>query len=116
MCVRRAAGGHLEVLKWARAHGGDWDSIDFDCDHDCAALAAWGGHLEVVKWLWEPEHGFDWDDEWTCAKAAQGGQLEVLQWLQANGCRWDARTVQEATGAGHDDVLQWALANGCPPS
>ena len=115
-CAYAAAGGHLEVLKWARAHGCDWDSSDVDSPYDCAALAAQGGHLEMLTWLFEPEHGFDWDDEWTCASAAEGGQLEVLKWLRAHGCEWDARTVEEATAAGHDDVLQWALANGCPRS
>ena len=113
-CANAAAGGHLEVLKWARAHGCDWVSSDVYSCYDCAALAARGGHLEVLKWLLEPAQIFDWDDEWTCAKAAEGGQLEVLKWLRANGCQWDARTVEEATAAGHDDVLQWALANGCP--
>ena len=92
----------------------DWVSSNVYSCYDCAALAARGGHLEVLKWLLEPAQIFDWDDEWTCAKAAEGGQLEVLKWLRANGCQWDARTVEEATAAGHDDVLQWALANGCP--
>ena len=113
-CARAAEGGHLHVLKWARGHGCPWGNIADESPRDCAALAARGGHLELVKWLWEPEHGFDWDEEWTCASAAEGGQLEVLKWLRANGCEWDARTVEEASAAGHDHVLQWAVANGCP--
>jgi hypothetical protein len=39
-----ARGGHLELLKWARAHGCAWDS------HTSSA-AAGGGHLLVLQWL-----------------------------------------------------------------
>ena len=36
-----AAGGHLELLQWARANGCPWDEDTF-------VRAAHGGHLEVV--------------------------------------------------------------------
>ena len=39
-------GGHLEVLKWARENGCQWD--EWTC-----ATAAEGGHLEVLKWARE---------------------------------------------------------------
>ena len=42
-CGEAAAGGHLEVLQWARGEGCDWDS------KTCAHAAA-GGHLEVLQW------------------------------------------------------------------
>ena len=35
--------GHLEVLKWARAHGCPWDE-------STCAKAAMNGHLEVLQW------------------------------------------------------------------
>ena len=35
--------GHLEVLKWARSNGCEWNS--WTC-----ASAAENGHLEVLKW------------------------------------------------------------------
>ena len=38
--------GHLEVLKWARAHGCPWD--ESTCVN--ATYAAKKGHLEVFKW------------------------------------------------------------------
>tara|TARA_B110000046_G_scaffold93492_1_gene101435 strand:- start:44 stop:256 length:213 start_codon:yes stop_codon:yes gene_type:complete len=36
-------GGHLEVLKWARANGCPWDE-------DTCEAAAEGGQLEVLEW------------------------------------------------------------------
>ena len=49
--------GHLEILKWAREHGCEWDS--FTC-----ANAALGGHLETLKWA--RENGCEWEDTWKC--------------------------------------------------
>jgi len=46
MDVRIAAGGgHLEVLRWARAHGCEWDEAHV------RAGPAQGGHEEVLRWL-----------------------------------------------------------------
>ena len=42
-CAFAAEGGHLEVLRWARAHDCPWDANT--CRGD-----AQGGHLEVLKW------------------------------------------------------------------
>jgi hypothetical protein len=36
--------GHLEVLKWLRENGYEWDS-------EICSGAAKNGHLEVLKWL-----------------------------------------------------------------
>ena len=46
------AGGHLEVLKWARENDCPWD------EYTCRA-AAKGGHLETLKWA--RENGCPWD-------------------------------------------------------
>ena len=43
MCEGAAYGGHLKVLKWARAKGCDWDN-----DKMCM-IAAEGGQLEILK-------------------------------------------------------------------
>ena len=43
-CYAAASSGHLDVLRWERAHGATWD------EHTCE-LAAMGGHLEVLQWL-----------------------------------------------------------------
>ena len=100
-------GGHLEVLKWLRSVGFQWN------ERICA-FAAMGGHLEELKWL--RANGCPWDEE-TCEFAATGGtggHLEVLQWARANGCQWGTSTCVFAAMRGHLDVLQWARANGCP--
>jgi hypothetical protein len=72
-----AKGGYLEVLKWAKEQGCDWDS------YTCAYAAA-GGHLETL--VWAREHGCDWNSD-TCSSAAKGGHLETLIWARAQGCK-----------------------------
>lgn len=104
VCLNAAAGGHLEVLKWARSKNFYWDS--WTC-----ILAALGGHLEVLKWA--RSNGCSWDDR-VCAAAALGGQLEVLKWLHANGCPWDVATCSAAAFNFRLDVLQWLSCNNCP--
>ena len=102
-CAYAAENGHLEVLKWARENGCDWDS-------STCAYAAENGHLEVLKWA--RENGCDWD-YWTCAYAAENGHLEVLKWARENGCDWDSWTCTYAAENGHLEVLKWARENGC---
>ena len=46
VCKNAAQGGHLEVLRWARANGCPWDEAT------CAS-AAESGHFEVLKWACE---------------------------------------------------------------
>ena len=131
VCNLAARGGHLEVLKWARANECPWD------DYMCAEAAS-GGHLEVLQWLraekcpwdkrtckfaaecghlevlqWARANGCLWNAQ-TCACAARGGKLVVLQWARANGAPWDEQTCAFAAGGGQLEALQWARANGCP--
>ena len=76
VCMKAARDGRLEVFKWARARGCQWD-------YWTCAQAAGGGNLEVLQWA--RENGCEWD--WnTCARAAEGGHLVVLRWARANGC------------------------------
>ena len=42
--VRAAVGGHLEVLKWAREHGCEWDGRTID-----AAQAS--GVVEIIQYV-----------------------------------------------------------------
>ena len=72
VCSAAAAGGHLEVLKWARTNGCGWN-------HRVCTEAARHGHLEVLKWA--RSHGCPLDAD-TCSSAAAGGRLEVLQWAR----------------------------------
>ena len=52
VCSEAANGGHLKVLKFARAHGCDWDE-------EVCANAAKNGHIEVLKWA--RTNGCVWD-------------------------------------------------------
>jgi hypothetical protein len=45
-CAYAARKGHLEVLKWAKENGADWDV--WTCRN-----ATSRGHLEVLKWAKE---------------------------------------------------------------
>ena len=76
-CRISAEEGRLEVLKWLRAHGCEWD------ERTCA-WAAEGGHLDVLQWA--RENGCQWYSGWVCSAAAEGRNLEMLQWLKQNGC------------------------------
>ena len=103
LCSGAAEGGHLEVLRWARANGCPWS-------HMTCKAAARSGHLEVLKWM--RANGCPWNTE-TCSGAAEGGHLEVLKWARENGCPWNELTCMFAAKEGHLEVLQWARANGC---
>ena len=43
-CAYAARGGFLEILKWARLNGYNWDYLT-------CAYAARNGHLEVLNWV-----------------------------------------------------------------
>jgi hypothetical protein len=70
-----ATKGQLEVLKWARDNGCDWNS-------DTCSSAARGGQLDLLKWL--RDNGCDWDYK-TAAYAAEGGHLDLLKWALGIG-------------------------------
>jgi len=134
-CRYAAEGGHLEVLRWARAHGCLWEELRM------LVRAAEGGHLAVLKWLqelgalqdcpwdhtgniadcrghldvlkWARAHGCPFE-RWTSNRAAGGGHLDVLMWLREVSCRWDALTCRAAAQGGHLKVLQWAREQDCP--
>ena len=65
VCAAAAAGGHMEVLQWARENGCLWNMST--CEQ-----AAQFGHLEVLRWA--RENGCQWN-EGTCRAAADGGHL-----------------------------------------
>ena len=75
ICSGAAFGGHLNLLKWARENGCDWDSLT------CTA-AACNGHMDILKWA--RENGCDWNSD-ACAYAALNGHLEVLKWAREHG-------------------------------
>ena len=88
----------MDVLRWARAHGCEWDYMT------CFA-AAGGGHLAVLHWA--RAHGCEWD-YMTCDAAAGGGHLAVLRWAHEHGCPMLVETCRrEALANGHGHVLAW---------
>src|SRR5271169_1240038 len=97
-CENIASEGLLEVLKWARQNGCEWNNLT------CAG-AALNGHLEVLKWA--HQNGCEWNSL-TCSRAALNGHLEVLKWARQNGCQWDGLTCAKAASNGHLEVLKWA--------
>ena len=78
-CSVIASKGYLEILKWARENGCNWDSLT-------CSFAAENGHLNVLQWA--RENGCYWNSD-TCYGAAKGGHLEVLKWARENGCDWN---------------------------
>jgi hypothetical protein len=126
-----AESGNLELLKWCRENGYEWDEwtyaqavdsgnlelLQYCRDNGCPwneiafTWAAAEGHLEILQWLLDS--GCPWDED-ACTHAASHGQLEALKWLRANGCPWDKRVCEHAVAAERFDILQWARANGCP--
>ena len=96
--------GEIELFKWSRQNGCEWDS-------DTCSYAAENGHLEVLQWARQNECKWDYS---TCAYAAKNGHLEVLQWARQNGCEWDSNTYQNAINNKHFKVAEWCKDNECP--
>src|SRR5271165_4484675 len=85
-----AQNGWLDLLKWAKQNGCDWNS-------STCSIAAHNGHLEVLKWA--RENGCKWNSL-TCSNAAENGHLEVLKWARENGCDWNSYTCSYAARNG----------------
>ena len=103
-CARAAGSGNLEMLKWARQNGCDWD-------YETCLYAT--RNLEILKWA--RENGCDWDGN-TCLNAAKSGKLEMLKWPRQNGCPWNTYWCQEeAIQQGHFEVERWIKQNDCLP-
>ena len=75
-----ATSGNLELMKWLRGEGAEWDE-------SACAYAALTGHLHVLQWL--RGKGCAWNGA-TCHVAVNHGQVEVLRWARENGCEWSA--------------------------
>lgn len=103
-CASAAAGGHLELLAFARDGGCHWDGRT--CEEAAAA-----GHFALLRWA--VASGCPMDER-TCEAAARGGHLAILKWARSQGCPWSARTCENAAKAGHLEVLRWAVDEGCP--
>ena len=69
-----ALNGRLEILKWLRAEGCEWD-------HQTCGFAVMFAEMNPKT----------------------GGNLDVLRWARENGCEWDEDTRQEAAELGYTD-------------
>jgi hypothetical protein len=108
VCKDAAAGGHLELLRWALTVGRLWGETT--CEN-----AARGGHLHVLEWLRAQDPPCPWNRR-TCSEAAKGGHLHVLKWarVQAPPWRWDEDDISQAALYGHLQCLQFMHEQHCP--
>lgn len=101
ICQNAALYGKLDVLKWARDKGCDWD--EFSCSN-----AAAGGHLDVLIWL--HKNGCPWDG-WTNILAIRGGHFEIFKYVFENGCDDEGESYENAAFYGRLDILQFLRKN-----
>ncbi len=99
--------GHLEVLKWMH----DNYYINQLLRENMCNYAASSGQLDILKWT--HENGYKWDAS-TCSNAALSGNVECLKYLRLNKCEWNKYVHQNANNYGHKELLEWAMENGCP--
>ena len=81
---------HLDVLKWARGNGCDWDSNTF-------TYTALNEHLDVLKWARDSLIIFGNDCPWNSWNLCIYHfkwilHLEVLKWARQSSCPWDSST------------------------
>ena len=99
-----AGAGHLDLLKWSRENGCDWNASAY-------SSAAGGGHVEVLQYLHEIpafDGGCNWEES-TCNSAARGGHLAVIQWARANGCDW-YQAICLRVAPGGSKTREWIIA------
>ncbi|PNH07518.1 Ankyrin repeat domain-containing protein [Tetrabaena socialis] len=104
-----AAGGSLEVLRWAVSRGCALGERAF------AAAAEWGSE-EMVEWLAARSCPMG-DDGAAYVHAARNGDLAMLACLRRLRCPWAASgdTLTRAVAQGcRLPLLRWLIAEGCP--
>jgi hypothetical protein len=76
-----ASAGRIDIIKWARARGYEWNK-------GACKNAAEEGRLGTLRWLRRNE--CPWNGK-VCEAAARHGHRRVLEWSVAHGCPWDPR-------------------------
>lgn len=107
VCGFAALNGNLEMLKWAKSNGCNWNLRDGKYELDVASSAAVGGHLEIVKWA--RANGCKWNWE-VCIFAAFYGRLDIFKYVLTSGIDWDLEKLcidinSDCQGI---DSLEWA--------
>jgi hypothetical protein len=103
MCAKAAASGNLNLLRWIRALGFEWNVST--CNE-----AAKNGHLKILKWA--REKGCGWDSL-TTYFAAINGHLDILKWALGNNCPRSRFITEIAAANRHWNVLKWMYVSGC---
>jgi hypothetical protein len=105
LCDWAAQGGHVEVMRWARAHG-------HKTTDKTAWFAAKFGRLEMLEWL--RGDGCWMDIDLVMRAAANNGHIRVVEYAHTHGATLDPRLMNVAALGGSVVVLEWLIAHGCP--
>lgn len=137
LCARAAARGDLEMLKWLRDYGCQWDSytcmnsatknsvnivkwaILNGCPYDdVEIITSWvnARDVETVEWLLERGCPLDthlffrgpYDNP------ARYLTMEMVQLLLRHGCEWHSNLSSGVRRSGKLKLLAWIIDNGCP--
>jgi hypothetical protein len=77
--------GHIHVLEWFKANGGDMSHAVFE--------AAVRGNLQTVQWF--HDNCFEWS-YFDCFYVARQGHLNIIQWAVNNKCDIDIESCIRA--------------------
>jgi hypothetical protein len=98
--------GLLEMLRWARQHGCNWN------EYAILSAAASSGSLEMTIWV-KQQPGVECNRA-AIAAAAQQGHTAICEYLHAAQCPFDEDVCNGAILHGHVDTLRWLRESGCP--
>jgi len=111
ICEMAAFHGHINCIKFSRAIGVPWNTLNEIWSMSACDEAAKTGNMECL--VYAHTNGSPWST-WTCNLAAGSGHLDCLKYLHNNGCPWDDDTCTEAARYGHMECLVYARQNDCP--
>ena len=78
VCANAAAGGHLEALQWARAHGFPWNASTIK-------KAAARGHIAILQWARAQDPPCRWTHPNDAFSPARRYSPAVEQWMSEHG-------------------------------
>ena len=110
-----ALSGHLDVIKWLKYNGFEWDS-------DTCSSASLGGNIDVL--VFALENGCPWSNS-IITNAALRGHLCIIEWCFLNKFyKFDANdkssvytytdSCENASFNGHMHILKWFYVKGFP--
>jgi hypothetical protein len=98
-CSVAAGGGRIDVLKYLRRRGVEWEA-------QACSQAAEGGKLDTI--LFPKQQGCEWDAR-LCTVAARRGDLRILKAVRAHDepCPWSEHACVAAAENRRFEVLDW---------